>query len=615
MAKINITSSMGINMLNSTIGDLFDGIAYDRTSSLVRVWYDVDEYDEFTGSGFAYDADGVPVAGTVTAYKYVFGGVSRVRVTGASVAATTIVSYARSNDSTGLFSVILSGSDTMNGNSGADGLYGYGGSDRLYGKGGNDTLNGGGGRDRLDGGGGSDMLYGGTGNDTFIVDSTGDRVFEYSGQGRDKVISSVSYTLGTNVENLTLTGTASEGNGNAKNNVIRGNDADNTLRGYEGDDVLRGYGGDDVLSGGAGNDKMYGGAGDDGYVVFTSGDKVVESAGRGTDTVLSVISYQLTANVENLVLAAGSAVQALGNDRKNIIEGNEQANSIKGFERSDVLWGHGGNDRINGGTGVDYMHGGTGNDIFIVNSKDDQVFESAGEGTDTVKSSASYTLSSNVENLQLTRTAYRGTGQNLDNTITGNGAANRLVGKGGDDTLVGSGGADALFGDGGSDELRGGAGADTLVGGSGKDILRGGDQADKLRGGGSVDRLIGGKGSDELRGGGGADHLTGGRGVDKFLFAKASEGGDNITDFSRGQGDKVQVVSSNFGGIETGTLRAKYFVSNYNGVAMDANDFFVFSTKNNTLYYDADGNGGGSRVKIAKFSNGFLIGRGDIAVV
>ena len=59
----------------------------------------------------------------------------------------------------------------------------------------------------LDGGAGADTMLGGAGNDTYVVDATTDVVTEAAGQGTDTIQSSVTYTLGANVENLTLTGT------------------------------------------------------------------------------------------------------------------------------------------------------------------------------------------------------------------------------------------------------------------------------------------------------------------------------------------------------------------------------------------------------------------------
>jgi Ca2+-binding RTX toxin-like protein len=119
---------------------------------------------------------------------------------------------------------------------------------------------------------GADVLAGGLGNDTYVIDNLGDSVTELLNEGADKVNSSISYTLGANLENLTLTGAAAiNGRGNSLNNLLTGNAANNTLVGYTGNDTLTGNAGADILNGGLGNDILRGGVGDDTYI-FNRGD-------------------------------------------------------------------------------------------------------------------------------------------------------------------------------------------------------------------------------------------------------------------------------------------------------------------------------------------------------
>ncbi|MGO4525956.1 peroxidase family protein [Microvirga sp. 2MCAF35] len=184
-------------------------------------------------------------------------------------------------------SVALKGtsrSETLRGDDGNDRLDGGRGHDKLYGGAGNDRLIGGDGNDRLEGGTGNDRMEGGKGNDVYVVDSTGDRVIERSGQGIDTVRSSVSYSLaGTHVEKLVLTGSGNiNATGNHMDNSLTGNAGSNVLKGDSGNDVLKGMAGDDRLYGGAGHDNLNGGSGNDLLAGGSGNDRLTGGSGQDT---------------------------------------------------------------------------------------------------------------------------------------------------------------------------------------------------------------------------------------------------------------------------------------------------------------------------------------------
>ena len=210
----------------------------------------------------------------------------------------------------------------------------------------NNVLIGNAGDNFLNGGAGADTMAGGLGNDTYSVDSVGDVVTEAANAGTDTVRSWIGYTLGDNLENLTLVGSADIGaTGNALNNVLTGNAGDN------------------FLNGGAGADTMAGGLGKDTYSVDAVGDVVTEAANAGTDTVRSWISYTLGDNVENLALVGSAAINGTGNASKNLLVGNGGANILDGGLGTDTLQGLAGNDTIIGGAGDDRIDlSGGGND-------------------------------------------------------------------------------------------------------------------------------------------------------------------------------------------------------------------------------------------------------------
>jgi len=253
-------------------------------------------------------------------------------------------------------------SETLNGTNGSDDIDALGGNDTLYGLAGNDLLYGGSGNDRLDGGAGLDKMYGGSGNDVFIVSDATDYAYENVGEGTDLVISTINVALRANIENLTLSGTADIWG--------YGNELDNALTGNSGNNKLFGLAGDDLINGKAGADRLAGGSGDDRYFVDSYGDRVVENAGEGTDSVFTSANYKLLENVEKLTLTGTADLWAYGGAGDNTITGNSGANKLYGMGGNDTLVGGDGNDWLEGGGGQDRLFGGTGQDNFVFRDGD-----------------------------------------------------------------------------------------------------------------------------------------------------------------------------------------------------------------------------------------------------
>lgn len=304
----------------------------------------------------------------------------------------------------------------------------------------NDTLSGLAGNDTLNGGLGADTMIGGEGNDTYVVDDVGDVVNESTGLAADvdTVQSSVSFTLATGVENLTLTGAdAINGTGNAGVNTLIGNDADNqlfgggendTLTGNDGNDVLDGGTGNDTISGGAGNDTVIGGAGNDTIDVGTGFNRIVYSAaGFGNDTINSFdADGGLATNQDKIDLSALGVTAA--NFATRVVE-----------------------TAVTGPAGrLLTINDGAGNTL----------------GTIRINNVTDAQIDVNDFTLAAAAPANFGNATAGADTITGNAAANSINGLGGNDTLSGAGGDDVINGGEGADTLNGGDGNDTLTGGT-----------------------------------------------------------------------------------------------------------------------------------------------------
>ncbi|WP_165390839.1 M10 family metallopeptidase C-terminal domain-containing protein [Pseudoduganella lutea] len=234
---------------------------------------------------------------------------------------------------------------------------------------GDDMLTGTTGADTIDGLAGNDTMTGLAGNDTYVIGAAGDAIVEETGGGIDMAriaIAGTGFThaLAENVENATIVSrVAGSVTGNAADNALTGNAAANTLAGAAGNDSLEGGAGndwllggegDDTLAGGTGSDTLEGGDGDDVHIVDAAGDKVVEAADGGVDTVRTALArWTMAAEVERLEYTGKSGFTGTGNALDNRIGGGGGADRLLGGDGDDTLAGGAGNDLLTGGTGSD----------------------------------------------------------------------------------------------------------------------------------------------------------------------------------------------------------------------------------------------------------------------
>lgn len=497
------------------------------------------------------------------------------------------------------------GNGTLNGTAEDSILIGYGSSDtganNIFSGGyGNDLLDGGAGSDTLNGGNGNDWLVGGTGsyadnmvgnagNDIYYVDYRNDAVTEQLNEGLDTVISAIAYTLGSNVENLTLSGTGSiNGTGNALDNVFKGNSAANSF------------------TGGLGNDTYY----------LSTGDSAVEGTAAGTDVVYTDATYTLGTNIENGFIVGAAAVNLTGNALSNVLTGNAAANIL------------------NGGTGADTLTGGLGDDTYLIDVATDVVLENANEGSDTIQvgyaTTAATTLTTgagqftNIENITVTGTGlYNLTGDANNNTLIGNASANVLTGNAGNDVLNGLAGNDTMTGGMGNDTYTIDVAGDVVTeslnegidslnvgistsGGTytlGNNIENGalintvaftltGNALDNvLNGNAAANTLNGGDGNDVLDGKAGSDNMAGGLGNDTY-FADVT--GDVITEAVSAGMDTVNVGIATAGATYTVSANVENAkLTNtvaYNLTGNALANFLMGNAANNTFTDSAGGN-------------------------
>jgi VCBS repeat-containing protein len=274
------------------------------------------------------------------------------------------------------------------------------------------------------------IFAGGIGNDLYVVDDATDIIVETAGNGTaDQVASFVTFTLAADDDIEILSTAASTGKAAIN---LTGNTLSQTIIGNAGKNILH--------DGGVGGpDKMAGLDGNDTYVVYNSGDIVIELDGQGTDRVSAGVDYALGSgvHVEFLNTTSLHSTYAIN------LTGNRFAQTIRGNDGDNVL--------DDGGAGkADTLIGGGGNDVYAVSNSGDTIVELDGEGDDRVSANVDFVLTAGAHVEYLNTTSLAGvtgvslTGNELVQLVRGNEGANTLDGGGGADVLYGMGGADAF---------------------------------------------------------------------------------------------------------------------------------------------------------------------------
>lgn len=334
--------------------------------------------------------------------------------------------------------------------------------------------------------------------------------------------------------------------------------------------------------------------------------RVVTANASGANSAVSAWSWNATAQTLTQSGFAGDDTMR-GSSVKDIVNGLDGNDRLFGLNGGDALNGGSGDDLLNGGPGIDRMTGGTGDDTYMVDNTSDRVIELVGEGFDSVLASVSFTLTANVELLQLLGAGLVGKGNALANTMFGDGSlGSKLYGLVGDDYMVGGSGIDTLDGGAGVDTMFGGAGNDIYHVDNSSDVVRedstfgvddggldtvnasmsftlgafvenltltgtaaidgtGNGLANNIRGNNAANHLTGGAGADVLTGNGGADIMDGGEDGDTYYADSA----DIIHDTGTSGVDKV-LSSGSFtlaagSGIEQLTTQSGVVVGNLTG--------------------------------------------------
>jgi Ca2+-binding RTX toxin-like protein len=398
------------------------------------------------------------------------------------------------------------------------------------------TIEGRDGSDIIDGGRGNDDLLGGRGTDTLSfasLDALGpapsNEIVSTDLVAGTATRTHINYAFGTVtvVETDTLSGFEN----------VRGSNYIDVMSGTGFNNVLEGWGGNDVLAGNHGSDTLNGGDGTDTASYQNNAWYVIAYLGA-TGTPGQAVEFAIGPN--GILPPTVDTLLGIEN-----LTGSNYGDSLSGNEVANVLDGRG---------GADGLAGGGGSDTYLVDNAGDSITENGGQGTDTVRTSVSYTLTAGAD-VEFFETTNRYSTAAIN--LTGNNAGNEVIGNNGNNFLNGSGGRDFLTGLGGQD---------TFVFNS------------ALNAASNVDEIL--------------DFAVG---IDTIALENAV--------FT------ALPVIGNLGR----DLTAAEFVTGT--AAQDASDRIIYNSATGALFYDSDGVGGAAAIQFAEVTPGLALTNQDFLVV
>lgn len=474
------TNSIGVNYManfflyGGTDWDSYDALAggtiIARNGHALTYLSDTGFRVTLFGTGFRYDAQGLPTAGIIGQVTVHHGRVLLAEYKSVTMALTAYATLALgpTPDMEAVYRDLRDGSDLISDSALGRNLWGYDGNDTIRGNDGDDWMSGGAGIDSYDGGTGSNGLR--------FDDATLTRGVRVN----------LSFATGNIVDdgfgNTETAVNVQMAEGTAFKDRFTGSAGHNAFFGGAGNDILIGRDGNDSLDGGDGLDVFFGGNGVDVLTFFGINSNVVVNLSNPSAGVIINDGWgrtEFASGIEDVVGGSGF----------DTLTGNDLANSLWGQDGRDALSGGVGNDSLFGGTGDDWIFGGGGSNLLIGGAGFDTIYGgyddilSFSAGVHGARASllfggnvyddghGSYDILYSVRNLE---------GTVFGDDLTGSNWHNLLVGLAGNDSLSGAEGNDSLYGGDGNDILYGGWGSNVLIGGRGVDRFYGGLSGDLL---------------------------------------------------------------------------------------------------------------------------------------